>query len=291
MEKTIHKDRVTSPEGLAPASQESSSTQTSDQTSIQPDARNKIGSFPTFSDLFFLFGFVVGAQIFSAKMLNALFAGLLPDDLLLFLSYTIAMGLTVATTLAFRKARRAKASAIAFQITSNTFSLVFWGFIALLSLAVVLEPIQRLLPPIPQLIPVSIWGFLSAVIAAPILEEYLCRGIILRSLQDSYSPTKALIVSSIFFGLIHLEPAAIVYATGTGLILGWVTIKSHSIGASILIHMMNNLLNFGALIYLPNTSFLSDWIPHQAIYWSVIAGGVLLLALSLKKLLKTTQNK
>ena len=86
--------------------------------------------------------------------------------------------------------------------------------------------------------------FIALVIAAPILEELIFRGIMLDGLLRIYSPTKAVIVSSLLFGLIHLNPAQFVGGALVGGFMGWVYVHTRSVMATILIHAVFNLTAF-----------------------------------------------
>ena len=86
--------------------------------------------------------------------------------------------------------------------------------------------------------------FIALVIAAPILEELIFRGIMLDGLLRIYSPTKAVIVSSLLFGLIHLNPAQFVGGALVGGFMGWVYVHTRSVMATILIHAAFNLTAF-----------------------------------------------
>lgn len=87
----------------------------------------------------------------------------------------------------------------------------------------------------------SIQTLVSIIILAPIFEEILSRGIILKGLLESYSPIVAILVSSLFFGLLHFNLGQLIGAFGFGLISGWVFWKTESIILSILLHVFNNL--------------------------------------------------
>jgi len=50
------------------------------------------------------------------------------------------------------------------------------------------------------------------------------------------------VVSSVLFGMVHLEPSAVVYATLAGLVLGAVALKTGSTLASIAMHAGVNAL-------------------------------------------------
>lgn len=79
------------------------------------------------------------------------------------------------------------------------------------------------------------------VIAAPILEEFIFRGIILDGLLKRYSPLKSIVISSILFGIIHLNPWQFVSAFLFGLIAGWVYYKTANLTLPILMHFATNL--------------------------------------------------
>lgn len=82
--------------------------------------------------------------------------------------------------------------------------------------------------------------FLYAAILAPIGEEILFRGYILRSLQP-YGKRFAIFGSALLFGLFHGNLLQTPYAVLMGLVLGYVTVE-HSIVWAVLLHMFNNLV-------------------------------------------------
>lgn len=92
--------------------------------------------------------------------------------------------------------------------------------------------------------------FIALVIAAPILEELIFRGIMLDGLLRIYSPTKAVIVSSLLFGLIHLNPAQFVGGVLVGGFMGWVYVHTRSVLATILIHASFNLTAFAESYFI-----------------------------------------
>jgi len=81
---------------------------------------------------------------------------------------------------------------------------------------------------------------LTFVIAAPVLEELLFRGVILDGLLRRYSARTAILVSSLLFGFMHLNPIQFVTGTILGAFAGWVYFRSRSLLACILIHMAAN---------------------------------------------------
>ncbi len=86
----------------------------------------------------------------------------------------------------------------------------------------------------------QIAGFLMVAVAAPILEETLFRGIILKALLKKHAPYTAILWSAIAFGIFHLNPWQFLYATVLGLLLGYIYWKTKSLFYPILIHMLLN---------------------------------------------------
>lgn len=82
---------------------------------------------------------------------------------------------------------------------------------------------------------------LGAVILAPLFEEIVFRGIVLRGFLSTYSPKKAIIYSAVIFGVIHGKPLQIWGAVVIGLFLGWIYYKTKNIGVAILLHFIVNL--------------------------------------------------
>lgn len=82
--------------------------------------------------------------------------------------------------------------------------------------------------------------FLYASILAPISEELIFRGYILRSLRP-YGKRFAILGSAVLFGLFHGNLLQTPYALLVGLVLGYVTVE-YSIVWAVGIHLFNNLV-------------------------------------------------
>lgn len=87
--------------------------------------------------------------------------------------------------------------------------------------------------------------FLYASILGPIAEEVVYRGFVMKSLSK-YGKGFAIIVSAIFFGLMHGNLMQGVFAFSVGIVLGYVAME-YSIKWSIAFHICNNML-FGDLL-------------------------------------------
>jgi membrane protease YdiL (CAAX protease family) len=88
--------------------------------------------------------------------------------------------------------------------------------------------------------------FIISIIAIGIIpalaEELFFRGLILDGLKSNYSKRKAILISALLFGIIHLNPWQFYGGFIIGLISAWICIETNSILLSIYIHFFNNVL-------------------------------------------------
>lgn len=82
--------------------------------------------------------------------------------------------------------------------------------------------------------------FFLLVIVAPFTEELLFRGLILRGLYKRFGGLVAILLSSLLFGLVHLNPWQFVTALLLGLILGWAYLRTGSVWLCVLGHALVN---------------------------------------------------
>ena len=87
----------------------------------------------------------------------------------------------------------------------------------------------------------SLWGsIVTLVVVAPLTEELLVRGLILRGFLSHYTKRKAIIASAVFFGLMHLNPWQFIGATTWGVIFAWWFIQTRSIVPCLFGHALVN---------------------------------------------------
>ena len=92
----------------------------------------------------------------------------------------------------------------------------------------------------------------SVVIFAPLFEELLCRGVILRGLLHHITPAKAIFWSALMFAVMHLNPWQALPAFMVGLLMGWIYWKTGSLLATIFIHFVNNGFSFMITLLFPD---------------------------------------
>ena len=85
---------------------------------------------------------------------------------------------------------------------------------------------------------------ISVVIFAPVLEEVLYRGLIMKSLQSGLPKIAALFIQALLFGVMHGQLLWICYATVLGVLLGVIKFKYNSLYACILMHLSFNSTSY-----------------------------------------------
>ena len=75
---------------------------------------------------------------------------------------------------------------------------------------------------------------------APVLEEMLFRGVILRAFLHRYPKGAAISVSALYFGIAHLNVYQFALAFLLGLVLGWLFERSRSLLPCIALHAVYN---------------------------------------------------
>lgn len=86
-------------------------------------------------------------------------------------------------------------------------------------------------------------GAFTIAVLAPVLEEVMFRGAMQGYMMRRVrSPWLAIIVASLVFGIFHMNPVQIVYATLLGIILGWIYYRTGSLMSVIVGHVLNNTI-------------------------------------------------
>ena len=86
-------------------------------------------------------------------------------------------------------------------------------------------------------------GIMGLAFFGPLLEEVLFRGAIQGALMRYFGrPWPAIVVAALVFGIFHMNPVQIVYATLLGIVLGWIYYRTGSLLSVIVGHVLNNSL-------------------------------------------------
>lgn len=196
-----------------------------------------------YSILFALLSELITSMVGSGMSNNAIYKGV--KGLFLYV-------IPVAATYFFAVKQRNR-SGITEGISFKPFSLTIFtvGFAVIFCMGFLTELFDYFVPPtdsfirlIENVIGLDAFSVIAAVVAAPILEELLMRGIILDGFLKRYSPAKSILWSAVIFGVFHLNPWQAVGAFAIGLLLGWLYWKTKSLTLCILLHAANNATAF-----------------------------------------------
>ncbi len=119
-------------------------------------------------------------------------------------------------------------------------------------------------------------GILAIGVGPGVGEELWCRGFLGRGLVGRYGVVAGVLLTSLFFGALHMYPPPYVLVTACmGLWLHFVYLTTRSLWLPILVHTLNNSLAF-ALTRLPEGHLLEETLRQSPVL--VYSGSALLLA-------------
>ncbi len=110
---------------------------------------------------------------------------------------------------------------------------------------------------------VTVLLFLMLAVIPALVEEFVYRGAILHTLKD-YGTGMAIIISAVMFGLGHFSLSTTPFAFLSGLVFGFITIKTHSLVPTVFIHILNNtyaiIYNIFCIKSTPQTLFMFNTV-------------------------------
>ena len=166
---------------------------------------------------------------------------------------------------------------------------VFAGVFSTIAAAYIMVPVNSLLPPMPERLEAlfkqileltPFWAtIISVSLFAPLFEEWLCRGIVLRGLLQKMNPWTAITISSAFFAVLHMNPWQAIPAFALGLLFGYIYYKTGSLKLTMLMHCTNN--TFAAVLarvpeFKDADTFMDVLSPGA--YWAIYMACVVIVA-------------
>ncbi len=197
-----------------------------------------------FSYLFIFIGLqLVGGAIITT--LWSLIAGNSDKTAAMLITTTGVIGLL--TIVIFLWTRYAEVSPT--WLRTRPWTVLSWSVIAALGALIPSAWIQEQMPELPNIaeqefgtIMGTPWGYLVIGLLAPLSEEIVLRGAILKELlkSEKLSTWTAIAISALFFALVHMNPAQMPHAFIIGLLLGWMYYRTGSILPGVAYHWANN---------------------------------------------------
>lgn len=206
-------------------------------------------SYPTIAQSFLIAGIIIfGTLIFIP--INMLLHDATGKEVATLIYYLCSMGLSLFVVHIIRK-KKFKSDSFNLHLPNpKLLPLIILAIVALV-FGIIL-PISDLLP-VPENLKESLIEaasqkglptFITMVLAAPILEELFFRGIMLDGLLKNYKPFTSIFITSLLFGLVHLNPWQFIAGFILGIFIGLTYYKTSSLLYAILIHATANLCGY-----------------------------------------------
>lgn len=94
-------------------------------------------------------------------------------------------------------------------------------------------------------------GFITVCILAPVFEEILFRGILFRGMiQYGMNPVVAIVMSSILFGMAHMNPWQFLGAGILGAVFAYTYYRTKSLWICVFLHALNNSVSYFMMIQM-----------------------------------------
>ena len=137
-------------------------------------------------------------------------------------------------------------------IRTRPWAVLFWCAMASIGLLVPSQWLQEHMPELPNYAEdmfagmlANPWGYVVVGLAAPLVEELVMRGAVLRALLKwNENHWVGIAISAVLFALIHANPAQMPHAFLIGLLLGWMYYRTGSILPGVMVHWVNNSVAF-----------------------------------------------
>jgi len=207
-----------------------------------------------------VFGIVV-LSVISAFIVGGMIIGVSAsspeqtDKLYIYISFFLGQGIMLVPPLYYLTVKK-KPILQSLRINLVSINTIKYSFIFSLGILIIFDALDRIIHqfiPTPDYIidlsqimqPDSTLGhiflFLAVVIVAPIGEEIVFRGFLQKFLEGYWKDiTRAVLVTSLFFAMIHFNPFWTIQIYLLGVILGFLAWKTKSVLPSIILHSINN---------------------------------------------------
>ena len=132
----------------------------------------------------------------------------------------------------------------------------------------------------------SVAAVLAVCVMAPMLEEMLFRGIVLRGFLGRYARWQAILMSALLFGAAHMNIYQFLVGVAMGTVLGWLYERTRSLIPCIALHAAYN----------GTTLLLADWLdgasPAGVLSFMLLAGSAALSGgIALRRMLAAPSHR
>ena len=208
------------------------------------------------------------------------------DKVYLYLSFFLGQGVMVLPPIYYLNFKK-KSIFDSFRIKSISFNTIINSIIFSVGIIILFDGLDRVIHqivPTPNYVidlgnimqPESTLGliflFLAVVVMAPIGEEVVFRGFLQKFLEEYWKDiTRAVLVTSLFFSMIHFNPYWTIQIYLLGVVLGFLSWKTKSVIPSIILHSINNGVAFISTVYDEYNVNFYLWGNHVSPVFIIIA--------------------
>ena len=164
-------------------------------------------------------------------------------------------------------------------VRTRPWTVLFWCALAAFGAIIPSSCLQEMMPELPnyterefELIMNNRFGYFIIGLLAPLVEELVFRGAILRALlRWKSNPWIGIIISAVMFSAIHMNPAQMPHAFLIGILLGWMYYRTDSIVPGVVYHWVNNTIAYVLFAFYPDPDLKTTDIfqNHQAVLMAV----------------------
>ena len=145
-------------------------------------------------------------------------------------------------------------------VRTRPWAVLCWCALAALGALIPSVWLQEQMPELPNLAEAEFdmvlkdrWGYFVVGLLAPLAEELVFRGAVLRALlRWKSNPWVGIVISALLFALIHMNPVQMPHAFLVGLLLGWMYYRTDSIVPGVVFHWVNNTVAYVLYNVYPN---------------------------------------
>ena len=145
-------------------------------------------------------------------------------------------------------------------VRTRPWTVLFWCVLAAFGAIIPSTYLQEMMPELSnwaerefELIMNNRFGYFVVGLMAPLVEELVFRGAILRALlRWKSNPWIGIVISAVMFSAIHMNPAQMPHAFLIGILLGWMYYRTDSIVPGVVYHWVNNTIAYVLFAFYPD---------------------------------------
>jgi len=145
-------------------------------------------------------------------------------------------------------------------VRTRQWIVLVWCVLAALGAIIPSTWMQEMMPELPNIVEAEFdmilgnrYGYFVIGLLAPLAEELVFRGAILRALlRWKPNPWIGIVISALMFSAVHMNPAQMPHAFLIGLLLGWMYWRTDSIVPGVVYHWVNNTIAYVLYVFYPN---------------------------------------